>query len=174
MAKNTSPIYWTLLNHKDWNIPIAASGKGLVFVGFQHQPFQDLSAWVEKHFRGTPLIENHEKLLPYRNQLIEYLQGERKDFSLPLDYKGTPFQREIWKSLNQIPYGQTRSYSDIANAIGKPSSVRAVGTAIGANPILISIPCHRVIGKNGTITGYRGGWDMKIELLELERKHSVI
>jgi methylated-DNA-[protein]-cysteine S-methyltransferase len=77
----------------------------------------------------------------------------------------------VWNALCEIPYGQTQSYSDIANYIAKPASVRAVGTAIGANPVLISVPCHRVIGKNGSLTGYRGGLDMKTKLLQLENEN---
>ena len=75
-----------------------------------------------------------------------------------MDYKGTSFQMAVWNALCQIPYGQTFTYSDIANQIGKPAAVRAVGAAIGANPLLITVPCHRVIGKSGALTGYRGGW----------------
>jgi methylated-DNA-[protein]-cysteine S-methyltransferase len=101
--------------------------------------------------------------------LTQYLQGKRKDFSLPFDYHGTTFQLAVWNALCKIPYGKTQSYSDFANYIQKPVSVRAVGTAIGANPILISVPCHRVIGKNGSLTGYRGGLEMKTKLLQLEQ-----
>ncbi|RXZ77651.1 methylated-DNA--[protein]-cysteine S-methyltransferase [Paenibacillaceae bacterium] len=86
--------------------------------------------------------------------------------------RGTPFQKAVWKALCEIPYGQTRSYSDIAHQIQKSAAVRAVGTAIGTNPILITVTCHRVIGKNGSLTGYRGGMEMKMILLELERNVS--
>ena len=107
-------------------------------------------------------------LRPYADEVMEYLQGKRKEFAMPKDDRGTPFQKEVWRALEAIPYGHTATYSEIAHAIRKPAAVRAVGAAIGANPLLIVTPCHRVIGKNGTLTGYRGGLAMKSSLLELE------
>ena len=101
---------------------------------------------------------------------MEYLEGKRKDFTLSFDYNGTAFQQAVWKALCEIPYGQTKSYSDVANHINKPAAVRAVGAAIGKNPILITVFCHRVIGKDGSLTGFRGGLEMKKQLLELEQK----
>ena len=88
---------------------------------------------------------------------------------MPIDLHGTPFQQIVWKALQEIPYGQTVSYSDIAERIEKPNAVRAVGTAIGANPVLIIVPCHRVIAKSGKLGGFRAGLEMKEQLLELER-----
>ena len=119
-------------------------------------------------------MENNEILRPYSVELSEYLQGQRQHFSLPVALEGTSFQKEVWDALCAIPYGKTCSYSDIANHIQRPAAVRAVGTAIGANPLLITVPCHRVIGKNGTLTGYRGGLEMKTKLLELERSGSSL
>ncbi|WP_428911065.1 methylated-DNA--[protein]-cysteine S-methyltransferase [Niallia sp. Krafla_26] len=169
MKLNSRPtIYWSLLSFKDWKFYIAATEKGLAFVGSLNKPFEELSTWVEKYFLGSPLIEDAKKLQPYINEMIEFLDGKRKTFTVPFDYSGTDFQLAVWNALCQIPYGQTKSYSDIATYINKPNAVRAVGTAIGANPILITVPCHRVIGKNGAITGYRGGVKMKKQLLELE------
>ncbi len=98
----------------------------------------------------------------------------RKNFTIPFDFHGTTFQLDVWKALSEIPYGQTKSYSEIANQIQKPRAVRAVGSAIGANPILITVPCHRVIGKNGALTGYRGGMEMKTKLLKLEHNNALI
>ena len=106
---------------------------------------------------------------PYARELIDYMEGKRKEFTMPLDLHGTPFQQSVWKALQEIPFGQTVSYSDIAERIQNPKSVRAVGAAIGANPLLITVPCHRVIGKNGNLTGFRGGLEMKKQLLALER-----
>lgn len=104
-------------------------------------------------------------------QLDAYFSGERKSFDLPLSPKGTPFQRAVWAALTQIPYGETRSYRDIAAAIGNPKASRAVGMACHRNPIWIAIPCHRVVGTNKSLTGYAGGLDMKQALLELEQAH---
>ena len=101
-------------------------------------------------------------------QLDEYFQGKRRQFDLPLGYVGTPFQESVWKELQNIPYGETRNYEDIAVRIGNPKSVRAVGQANNRNPILLIIPCHRVIHKNGDISGFACGIETKKYLLELE------
>lgn len=167
--QNDTTIFWSLLTHNDWNMYLAATGKGLCYVGSKNMPFDELSDWVRKKFPRSTLIEDNEKLVPSKIQLIEYLEGKRQKFTLSFDFNGTPFQKSVWKVLCEIPYGKTLSYSDIANRIHKPSAVRAVGTAIGANPVLITVPCHRVIGKNGSLTGYRGGLEMKTKLLNLER-----
>ena len=107
-------------------------------------------------------------------QLSEYLSGQRTQFTLPLSPNGTAFQRAVRQQLLAIPYGGTCSYQQIASALGKPEAVRAVGRAIGQNPIWIVIPCHRVIGKDGSLTGYAGGLSMKKALLELEQHTTVI
>jgi methylated-DNA-[protein]-cysteine S-methyltransferase len=101
-------------------------------------------------------------------QLNAYFSGDLRRFELPLDLQGTPFQQRVWRQLLEIPYGQTRSYLQIANAIGAPQAVRAVGAANGANPIPIVVPCHRVIGAGGKLVGYGGGLPLKKRLLELE------
>jgi methylated-DNA-[protein]-cysteine S-methyltransferase len=111
----------------------------------------------------TPLIQE-----AYR-QLSEYLKGERKGFDLPLLIKGTTFQQQVWKALLEIPYGETRSYKQIAVAIGNPKAVRAVGMANNRNPLLIVVPCHRVIGANGKLVGYGAGIEKKEFLLRLEK-----
>lgn len=167
--KPSSPIFWTLFTHEDWNLHIAATSKGLVFVGSPNQTFAELSTWSIARFPDRTLMRNELELHPYIVEFREYLQGTRKVFTMPADFQGTPFQIAVWDVLCDIPFGQTRSYSEIAKQIQKPNSARAVGAAIGANPLLITVPCHRVIGKNGSLTGYRGGIDMKAKLLELER-----
>lgn len=101
-------------------------------------------------------------------QLDQYFAGKREQFQLSLAVQGTAFQQEVWQALQRIPYGTTCSYGDLAQSIGRPRAVRAVGTANGANPIAIVVPCHRVIGSNGTLTGYAGGVERKQLLLELE------
>jgi methylated-DNA-[protein]-cysteine S-methyltransferase len=103
-----------------------------------------------------------------REELSEYFAGKRRTFTIPLAPKGTPFQLAVWNALLEIPYGATTSYSELAFRIGKPSAVRAVGAANGANPIPVIIPCHRVIGANGSLTGYGGGIERKQWLLALE------
>jgi len=101
-------------------------------------------------------------------QLRAYFDGALRIFDLPLDMQGTPFQKQVWHELERIPYGETRSYMQIAVAVGAPKAVRAVGAANGANPIPIVVPCHRVIGTSGKLTGYGGGLPLKKRLLELE------
>ena len=105
-------------------------------------------------------------------QLTAYFAGELTDFDIELDLRGTEFQQRVWKALLTIPYGETRSYGEIAEQIGAPGSARAVGWANGHNPIAIVIPCHRVIGASGSLTGYGGGLDRKRRLLELEKKRA--
>jgi methylated-DNA-[protein]-cysteine S-methyltransferase len=111
---------------------------------------------------GSPLIEEAVR------QLRAYFLGTRREFELPLDPQGTAFQKRVWRHLITIPYGQTRSYRQVAESIGAPLAVRAVGAANGANPIPIVVPCHRVIGAGGKLTGYGGGLPLKQKLLELE------
>jgi methylated-DNA-[protein]-cysteine S-methyltransferase len=105
-------------------------------------------------------------------QLHEYFRGERHEFDLELDMVGTAFQRRVWEALLTIPYGETRTYGEIAGQIGAPGASRAVGLANGHNPVGIIVPCHRVIGANGSLTGYGGGLERKKRLLGLERSHA--
>jgi O-6-methylguanine DNA methyltransferase len=102
------------------------------------------------------------------HQLEEYLSGKRTTFNLKLDLQGTPFQLKVWKALQSIPYGVTATYQDIANKIKQPKAVRAVANAIGANPVAIIIPCHRIIRSDGSLGGYRGGVEKKLHLLKIE------
>jgi methylated-DNA-[protein]-cysteine S-methyltransferase len=162
-------IYWTLLEHGPWNIVLAATTEGLCYAGPNNAPFEKLAEWAKKRLPAYSLLEDRSVMEPYAEELIGYMEGKRKKFTMPLDLHGTPFQQSVWMALQEIPYGQTVTYSDIAERIQNPKSVRAVGTAIGANPLLITIPCHRVIGKNGNLTGFRGGLDMKKQLLALEQ-----
>jgi methylated-DNA-[protein]-cysteine S-methyltransferase len=113
--------------------------------------------------------DDHPVLLKAERQLAEYFRGQRKAFDLPLDFSGTEFQKEVWAALLTIPFGETRSYAQIARQIGRPSAVRAVGAANGRNPISIVAPCHRVIGSTGALTGFAGGLEVKARLLGLEK-----
>lgn len=104
-------------------------------------------------------------------QVMEYLDGKRKEFDFPYKMIGTEFQKKVWHALTKIPYGETRTYKEIATAVGNPKASRAVGMANNRNPIFIVVPCHRVIGANGKLVGYAGGLDMKDALLSLEKSH---
>jgi methylated-DNA-[protein]-cysteine S-methyltransferase len=115
--------------------------------------------------------KNHPVLLKTEEQLKEYFKGARNQFSLVLDFKGTEFQKKVWHALLTIPYGQTRSYQQIAHQIGHPKAFRAVGSANGKNPISIIAPCHRVIATSGKLSGFAGGLKIKAFLLELENNH---
>jgi len=162
-------VCWMLLEHGRWTLYLAATSKGLCYVGSPNAPFDELAAWVKKHFSSFQLIEDKERLMPYALEFIQYMEGLRKEFAMPIDLHGTPFQQIVWGAIQEVPYGQTVSYTDIAERMGRPNAVRAVGTAIGANPILITVPCHRILAKDGKLTGYRGGLAMKKQLLALEK-----
>jgi len=130
--------------------------------------------WAEERVGRVPLPERRDDpanaiLAAAVRQLTEYFEGRRRDFDLPLDPVGTDFQRSVWTGLNAIPYGETRSYAALATAIGRPGASRAVGAANGRNPLSIVTPCHRVIGANGTLTGFAGGLAVKQWLLAHER-----
>jgi methylated-DNA-[protein]-cysteine S-methyltransferase len=124
--------------------------------------------------RDPSWVRDEEALAPLRRQLEEYFAGERREFDLDLAPSGSPFQLSVWRELRAIPYGETASYGEIAAAVGQPGAARAVGGANNRNPIAIVIPCHRVIGANGTLTGYGGGLPRKQRLLALETGAMVL
>jgi O-6-methylguanine DNA methyltransferase len=152
---------------------LAGSDRGLVALEFdQRLPGQqtlrpnprDLRAESDK-LRFEQSVTRMER---YLAQLEEYFAGKRREFTFPLDLRGTEFQLACWRALLQIPYGETRTYADIARAVGRPQGFRAVGMANNRNPIAIVVPCHRVIASDGTLCGYGGGLDIKRTLLQLE------
>ena len=159
-------MYYCYLDTPIGDLLLAGDENELSLIGFpkgtmRHDPEPD---WIykEKPFEAA------------RQQLTEYFAGERKEFDLPLKLSGTEFQVEVLQELLKIPYGETASYSDIANRIGRPNAMRAVGAANGRNPIPIVIPCHRVIGSSGDLTGFGGGLDTKEALLRLEAENSEL
>ncbi len=141
-------------------IGIADDGEAITEVFFANDESQDDTPQKE-----TRLIQQAAR------QLIEYLKGQRRKFDLPLRLMGTEMQQEVWQALLTIPYGQTRSYKQIAEQIGRPRAYRAVGMANNRNPVAIIVPCHRVIGADGSLVGYGGGLHIKEHLLKLERHH---
>jgi O-6-methylguanine DNA methyltransferase len=158
---------------------LAASARGLVALEFDVRTpgqqslrpnprdlRQEATQPAERH--KFPFQESAELLRPYTKQLDEYFSGKRREFTFALDLRGTDFQLACWRSLLAIPYGETRTYADIARAVGKPNAFRAVGMANNRNPVAIVVPCHRVIASDGTLCGYGGGLDIKRKLLELE------
>ena len=141
---------------------LVASAKGLVRLEFEARMQKMDSA-------TTHLQESKKSLAPYLRELDEYFSGERQEFSIPLDLRGTEFQLACWRALLKIPYGETRSYRDVAEAIDHPHAYRAVGMSNNRNPVAIIVPCHRVIASDGSLCGYGGGLDIKRRLLDLER-----
>ena len=129
-----------------------------------------LSAIRFPHRAPNPSHQNnrHPVIAKARRQLSDYFAGNLKTFSVELDWQGTPFQESVWEALTRIPFGDTVTYADIARAIGRPRSARPVGGAVGKNPLPIIVPCHRVIGSDQSLTGFTGGLDIKIQLLQLE------
>ena len=152
---------------------LAASEKGLVALEFDRRlPGQQTIRPNPRDLRNEKSAVEFEESVPamrgYVRELEEYFASVRKQFSFDLDLRGTPFQLACWKSLCEIPYGETRSYADIARAVGRPSGFRAVGMANNRNPVAIVVPCHRVIASDGTLCGYGGGLQIKRKLLALE------
>lgn len=155
------------MKYDEWETPLGRvlavlSDAGLVHFGLE-QPFRPLQKLPE--WRHDP-----DALAEVRRQFDEYWAGARQRFDLPLDMRGTEFQRRVWRALEAIPFGQTASYLDIAKAIQNPKAVRAVGAANGRNPLWVIVPCHRVIGKSGSLVGYGGGLPLKQQLLQHERR----
>jgi O-6-methylguanine DNA methyltransferase len=144
---------------------LAASPKGLVALEFDRDLRREYLREENKKFKYD---ESASLLRSYVKELQEYFSGKRRVFEFPLDLRGTDFQVACWNALLAIPYGETRTYADIARAVGKPNAFRAAGMANNRNPIAIVVPCHRVIASDGTLCGYGGGLETKRKLLELE------
>jgi methylated-DNA-[protein]-cysteine S-methyltransferase len=144
-------------------LKLVASDKGLVAILWENDS--------PRRVRLTELVANekHPVLIETEQQLDEYFAGKRKAFSVALDMRGTRFQQDVWAALLAIPFGETRSYGQLAKQLGNPRASRAVGAANGKNPVSIIVPCHRVIGSSGKLTGFAGGLDTKAQLLNLEK-----
>lgn len=164
-------VYYGDVCVNGWHMYLAVSEKGLCYVGSADKGIREMLEWVKTKFPDADLVEAEEEIASFKKQFAEYFNGQRKNFTFPLDVSGTAFQKKVWKHLQEVPYGETVSYLNIAERIGNPRSVRAIGAAVAANPLLIVIPCHRVIRQNGAIGGYRGGISMKRELLLLEKNY---
>lgn len=150
---------------------IIGTNSAVYWVGTPSMNIQEAISWLKKYIIIDEILKQETEFLKVTAlQLQEYAQGKRQNFKYTFDLYGTKFQKSVWQALQEIPYGATTTYTAIAQKIGNPKAVRAVGTAIGANPISIIIPCHRVIGKDNTLTGYAGGLEMKKRLLVLENR----
>lgn len=149
--------------------------EGLCYLAFGSLKEEEgaLKTWAKKHMLHNELERNDPHTLEVIHQLEAYFNGELHSFDVPLVLKGSAFQVKVWRSLQNIPYGETRTYKEIATAIGNPKSVRAVGGANNKNPISIIVPCHRVIGSTGALVGYGGGLDKKEHLLSHEHTYKI-
>ncbi|HLQ83019.1 MAG TPA: methylated-DNA--[protein]-cysteine S-methyltransferase [Pseudogracilibacillus sp.] len=165
---NDKQLFYTTVTLLERPFILAATGRGLCYVDTSETTLTDLTSWVKRSMPTFNLIEDYQFMKPYIHQLDAYLKGELTEFDVPLAINGTKFQLTVWEALREIPYGKTVNYSNIAQQINQPNATRAVANAIGANPLLIFIPCHRVIGKDGSLTGFRAGVNLKRQLLTIE------
>ncbi len=166
--KNSGHYYIGSVDLAGINFTIIASHEGITNIFMNNRKAVDVknSSFIKLHFDDPYFFGTVE-------QLKEYFNGERKNFNIPLDLRGTDFQKKVWKELLKIPYGETISYKILSERVHNPGAVRAVGSANGANPIPIIVPCHRVINSNGKLGGYSGGLNIKEKLLELEGSLSL-
>ncbi len=152
----------------------ASTERGLAYLELPHASGCGFRGWQR---RALPDAELREGFAPNRAaiaQVLEFLEGKRREFELPLDLRATAFQRSVYAELLRIPYGETRSYGDVARAIGNPGAVRAVGAANGANPVPLVVPCHRVVRTGGHLGGYGGGLALKQQLLAMESRGELL
>ncbi len=161
-------IYYTVSPSPLGPLVVGATDKGVCAIQFADDP-DEAEAELQDRFPEAELVANDARLKDWVATVIDYLDMPKKGLSLPLDIQGTAFQHRVWQALQDIPVGELATYSDIAQRIGAPRAVRAVGTACGANKIALAIPCHRVVGKNGGLTGYRWGVGRKKKLIHGER-----
>jgi O-6-methylguanine DNA methyltransferase len=148
----------------------ATTEKGLAYVRLPRASGRGFAGWLRRNGRGAEVRKGFAPNRVAIAQILEYLEGKRREFELPLDLRGTDFQLRVWNALLDIPFGETRSYAALARSIDEPRAVRAVGTANGANPCSLVVPCHRVVASGGKLGGYGGGLPLKQRLLALERR----
>lgn len=147
---------------------LASTSAGLAFVELPRHSGRGMQGWLRA---CVPDAECRDGFAPNQvaiRQILEFIEGKRQVFDLPLDLRGTGFQVSVWSALREIPYGETRTYSELAVSVGRPTAVRAVGAANGANPLSLVVPCHRVINTGGKLGGYAGGLELKARLLAME------
>lgn len=162
------PVYYATVQLPMGRFLVASTDRGLCRLTLPGEEVVNFWSWLDRHFSKSPLHENVSRHEEVAEQLGAYFRGELREFDLKLDLRATPFQKAVLQRIAEIPYGQTRSYSQIATSIGRPQAPRAVGAATGSNPIPIVIPCHRVVGADGRLVGFGGGLPFKVMLLRLE------
>jgi O-6-methylguanine DNA methyltransferase len=149
---------------------VASTLEGLAHVALPHADGRGFAGWLARNAPGARVIEAFAPNRSAIQQILEFLEAKRERFDLRLDVRGTSFQRAVYQEVADIAYGETRSYADVARAIGRPRAVRAVGAANGANPLPLIVPCHRVVASSGQLQGYAGGLDLKARLLAMEQR----
>lgn len=152
---------------------LGSSDKGLCWLELPTSAGRGFDGWRRVHAPEAEIVPDATANASAREQILEYLAGDRIHFELPLDVRATDFQHAVYEQLLAIPYGETRSYAEVAAAAGNPKAVRATGAANGANPLALVVPCHRVIATGGKLGGYGGGLDLKARLLAMEQSHAV-
>ncbi len=155
------------------SLRVASTKRGLAYLELPHASGCGLQGWLRRYAAQARVEEGYEPNRVALQQVAEYLSGKRADFELALDLRGTEFQLAVWSAVLEIPYGETRTYAELARAVGRPTARRAVGTANGANPVSLVVPCHRVIASGGKLGGYAGGLDLKAKLLAMEQSRAV-
>lgn len=169
MSENSSIVFYDFFGTPAGDMLVASCSFGVCLVSIQPVARAGVLRKDLASFAGRRRIERRPAALKtFRRQIESYFQGRRRRFSIPLDFCGTDFERKVWKALLSIPYGRTRTYSQVARQIGHPKAARAVGMACHKNPLGILVPCHRVVGSGGALTGYSSGLDIKRKLLDLE------
>jgi methylated-DNA-[protein]-cysteine S-methyltransferase len=167
-------LYWSSTPSPRGTCVVMATENGVCWTGTPGTPADAGFSWLKwrRKLAFDDVVEREEiaPLQQAMDELRRYFAGERLEFTCLLDLHGTPFQLAVWHEMLRIPYGETRTYSELARAVGRPSAPRAVGAASGANPVAIIVPCHRVVGSNGSLTGYGGGLPTKEWLLAMEKK----
>jgi O-6-methylguanine DNA methyltransferase len=161
-------VYRTQIDSPIGPLGLYGTVEGLMAIVFPRHSRVAVEDWLQRVVGEAHIVDDADFHQEATGQLDEYFAGKRRQFELALDVRGTAFQRRVWDAVAAVPYGQTRSYAEIARAVGAPRGMRAVGAANGANPLPLIIPCHRVIGSHGGLHGYGGGLDVKAKLLELE------
>jgi len=167
-----STWYWTQIAWGGQTFYLVRSDAGLTRVTLPGESFAEVVAYARRHAPGAALKEDGAALAPWAEELVAYLAGHGRTFTAPLDLRGTRFQRAVWEAIRAIPYGERRTYGELAVALGQPSAARAVGRATGANPVPFMVPCHRVVARAG-LGGYAGGLLLKAWLLAREAGHPV-
>ena len=164
-------MYYDRLAFKEYYFSLVVSQQGLAYLGLHDESPAQLEAYFAKQKRPITLVQAPHQTATYRTELLAYLAGERQAFTFPVDFgsQGTEFQRQVWQALLAVPYGTSSSYGALAAAIGRPQAYRAVGSAVGKNPISLVIPCHRILRQDGRLGGYGGGLPLKKDLLSLEQ-----